>query len=149
VAREERSETQRSASGVFSPYNPMPVLKGGNGDCQFLERYQAEQGEPTMIMMRTLLLTLALAMGVSACSVFRGQETVKEYTSDAAITTSVKASHAKDPAVAATSIGVETMDGIVQLSGFAKTAEEKSRAEVLARQVKGVKSVRNNIIVRP
>lgn len=102
-----------------------------------------------MMMIRTLLLTLALAMGVSACSVLRGQETVREYTSDAAITTSVKASHAKDPAVAATSIGVETMDGIVQLSGFAKTAEEKSRAEVLARQAKGVKSVRNNIIVRP
>jgi osmotically-inducible protein OsmY len=102
-----------------------------------------------MMMIRTLLLTLALAMAVSACSVMRGQETVKEYTSDAAITTSVKTSFAKDPTVAATSIGVETMDGIVQLSGFAKSAEEKSRAEVLAKQAKGAKSVRNNIIVRP
>jgi len=102
-----------------------------------------------MTMIRTLLLTLALAMSVSACSVLRGQETVGEYTSDASITTSVKTSYAKDPAVAATAIGVETMDGIVQLSGFAKTSEEKSRAEVLAKQVKGVKSVRNSIIVRP
>jgi osmotically-inducible protein OsmY len=102
-----------------------------------------------MTMIRTLLLTLALAMGVSACSVMRGQETVKEYTGDAAITTAVKAAYAKDSTVAATSIGVETMDGIVQLSGFAKSAEEKSRAETLARQAKGVKSVRNNIIVRP
>jgi osmotically-inducible protein OsmY len=102
-----------------------------------------------MVMIRTLLLTLALAMGVSACSVMRGQESVKEYTSDAAITTSVKTAFAKDSTVAATAIGVETLDGIVQLSGFAKSAEEKSRAEVLARQASGVKSVRNNIIVRP
>ena len=102
-----------------------------------------------MTIIRTLLLTLALAMGVSACSVMRGQETVKEYTSDAAITTSVKTSFAKDPTVAATSIGVETLDGIVQLSGFAKSQEEKTKAEALAKQAKGVKSVRNNIIVRP
>ena len=102
-----------------------------------------------MTMMRTLLLTIALAMGVSACSVMRGQETMKEYASDASITTAVKAAHARDPAVAATSVGVETMDGIVQLSGFAKTAQEKSRAESLAKEAKGVKSVRNNIIVRP
>jgi len=102
-----------------------------------------------MTLIRTLLLTLALAMGVSACSVFRGQEGVKEYTSDASITTAVKASYAKDSTVAATAIGVETLNGIVQLSGFAKTAEEKSRAEALAKQAKGVKSVRNDIIVRP
>lgn len=102
-----------------------------------------------MTLIRTLLLTLALAMGVSACSVMRGQESVKEYTSDAAITTAVKASYAKDPTVAATAIGVETLDGVVQLSGFAKTAAEKSRAEALAKQAKGVKSVRNDIIVRP
>ena len=102
-----------------------------------------------MTFIRTLLLTLALAMGVSACSVMRGQESAKEYTSDASITTAVKASYAKDSTVAATAIGVETLDGIVQLSGFAKSAEEKSRAETLAKQAKGVKSVRNDIIVRP
>lgn len=102
-----------------------------------------------MTLIRTLLLTLALAMGVSACSVMRDQQDVKEYTSDASITTAIKASYAKDSTVAATSIGVETLDGTVQLSGFAKSAEEKSRAEALAKQAKGVKTVRNNIIVRP
>jgi len=102
-----------------------------------------------MTIIRTLLLTLALAIGVSACSVMRGQESMREYTSDASITTAVKTSFAKDSTVAATSIGVETLDGIVQLSGFAKSQEEKSRAEMLAKQAKGVKTVRNNIIVRP
>lgn len=100
-------------------------------------------------MMRTALITAALALTLSACSVMRDQETMKEYTSDAAITTSVKSKMAIDSTVSASAIGVETLDGIVQLSGFAKSAEEKTRAETLAGQAKGVKSVRNNIIVRP
>ena len=100
-----------------------------------------------MTLIRTLLLTLALSMSVSACSVMRGQESMKEYTSDASLTTAIKASYAKDSTVAATAIGVETLDGVVQLSGFAKSAEEKNRAETLAKQAKGVKSVRNDIIV--
>ena len=115
----------------------------------FLTNHQTATGEFHLIMIRTLLLTLALAMGVSACSVISGQESTKEYVSDASITTAIKASYAKDSTVPATAIGVETLDGIVQLSGFVKSAEEKSRAEVLAKQSKGVKSVRNNIIVRP
>lgn len=100
-------------------------------------------------MIRTALITAALVMTVSACSVIKGQESMSDYSSDAAITTAVKSKFAVDSSVAATAIGVETMDGIVQLSGFAKTSEEKTRAETLAKQAKGVKSVRNNIIVRP
>ena len=100
-------------------------------------------------MVRTALITATLALTLSACSVMRGQESMGEYTSDAAVTTAVKSKFAVDSSVAATSIGVETLNGVVQLSGFAKTAEEKSRAETIAKQAKGVKSVRNNIIVRP
>jgi osmotically-inducible protein OsmY len=100
-------------------------------------------------MMRNVLITAALTLALGACSVMRGQESMKDYTSDAAITTSVKSKYATDSGVAATSISVETMEGIVQLSGFAKSAEEKSRAEAIAKDVKGVKSVRNNIVVRP
>jgi hypothetical protein len=147
--RRKNAGDPRLGAGRLNPYNQPLGITNWERHLLVPPTHQAEQGEPKMMMIRTLLLTLALAMGVSACSVWRGQETVKEYTSDAAITTSVKTSFAKDPAVAATSIGVETMDGIVQLSGFAKTAEEKSRAEALAKQANGVKSVRNNIIVRP
>ena len=100
-------------------------------------------------MIRTALITAALTLALSACSVMRGQESMGEFTSDAAITTAVKSKFAVDSSVAATSIGVETLDGVVQLSGFAKSAEEKRQAEVIAKQAKGVKSVRNNIIVRP
>jgi osmotically-inducible protein OsmY len=44
---------------------------------------------------------------------------------------------------------VETLKGTVQLSGFAKSQTEKDRAEAIARNVKGVTSVRNSIVVRP
>ena len=46
------------------------------------------------------------------------------------------------------SISVETLQGVVQLSGFAKSAEEKAMAEKLARDTKGVADVKNNIIVK-
>ncbi|MGL6109116.1 MAG: BON domain-containing protein, partial [Rubrivivax sp.] len=51
--------------------------------------------------------------------------------------------------VDAASISVETLKGTVMLSGFAKNATEKSTAESIARGVSGVKSVKNEISVRP
>lgn len=94
------------------------------------------------------LLTATL-IGVTGCSVTRGQQTAGEYVDDARVTTEVKAKFAGDPTVAATSIGVETLNGTVQLTGFAKSQAEKDRAVALARQVKGVQAIKNDIIVRP
>lgn len=88
-------------------------------------------------------------IGSTGCAVGRGQETVGAYVDDAGITTVVKAKFAEDKTVAATSISVETLNGVVQLSGFAKSNAEKMQAENLARSVKHVKSVRNDIVVRP
>jgi osmotically-inducible protein OsmY len=68
---------------------------------------------------------------------------------DSGITTAVKAKFAEDKTVAATSISVETMKGVVQLSGFAKSQAEKDRAESITRNTKGVMGVRNSIVVRP
>lgn len=85
----------------------------------------------------------------SGCAVGRGQETVGSYVDDAAITTAVKAKFAEDTTVSALAISVETLNGTVQLSGFAKSAAEKMQAENIARGVKNVKNVRNDIIVRP
>ncbi len=84
----------------------------------------------------------------SGCAVGRGQSTTGSFIDDTAITTAVKARFAEDKSVAATAISVETLNGTVQLSGFAKSAAEKSQAESLARGVKNVKSVRNDIVVR-
>jgi hyperosmotically inducible periplasmic protein len=89
-------------------------------------------------------VTLIVATG---CAVTRGQETVGAYVDDAALTTRVKAKFAEDKTVSAMAISVETLKGVVQLSGFAKSSEEKAMAERLAR-TSGVTGVRNDIIVR-
>lgn len=101
-----------------------------------------------MVSIRMILAIGAISL-VSACAVTRGQETVGEYVSDSAITTALKAKYAADREVAATSISVETLNGTVQLSGFAKSQNEKDKAAAIAREAKGVKSVRNDIVVRP
>ncbi|MDD2881043.1 MAG: BON domain-containing protein [Rhodoferax sp.] len=94
-------------------------------------------------MMAAALLTTA------GCAVSRGQETVGAYVDDAGITTLVKARMAESKLVSASSISVETLNGTVMLSGFAKSTTEKSEAENIARGVKNVKSVKNEIAVRP
>ncbi|MES2425305.1 MAG: BON domain-containing protein [Pseudomonadota bacterium] len=91
-------------------------------------------------------VTIVAATG---CAVARDQQTVGAYVDDSVITTKVKARFAEDKTVAATSISVETLKGTVQLSGFAKSSSEKAQAESIARSVEGVRSVRNDIVVRP
>ncbi len=85
----------------------------------------------------------------TGCAVGRGQETTGAYIDDAGITTMVKAKFVEDRTVAASSISVETLNGTVQLSGFAKSGAEKAQAEAIARGVKNVRAVRNDIVVRP
>jgi osmotically-inducible protein OsmY len=104
-------------------------------------------------MKHLRVIALAALTGITllstGCAVVRGQETVGAYVDDAAITTAVKAKFVDDKIVSAGSISVETLNGIVQLSGFAKTADEKNQAEQIARASKNVRSVRNDIVVRP
>ena len=71
-----------------------------------------------------------------------------QYVDDASITANIKAKHAEDKSVRVTAIGVETKNGVVQLSGFTPSNTEKVRAEEIAKSVAGVKSVKNDIIVR-
>jgi len=61
----------------------------------------------------------------------------------------VKSRFFEDKDVAGTSISVETLNGTVMLSGFAKSNLERNKAETIARAVRGVKSVKNEISVRP
>jgi len=104
-----------------------------------------------MIIRHTIAaaITAAALLTASGCAVTRGQETTGAYMSDAGITTTVKAKFVENKAVDASSISVETLNGTVMLSGFAKNATEKSAAESVARSVNGVKAVKNDIIVRP
>lgn len=103
-----------------------------------------------MISRKLAILALAAVVTTATgCSVMRGQQSAGAYMDDTGITADVKAAFAADQAVSATAISVETMNGTVQLSGFAKSQAEKNRAAEIARQTKGVKSVKNDVIVRP
>lgn len=93
--------------------------------------------------------TVAALLAASGCAVTRGQETAGAYVDDATITTRVKTSYVENKNVDATAIKVETLNGTVMLSGFAKNDTERSTAADLAAQVKGVKNVKNAIVVRP
>ena len=93
-------------------------------------------------------VTAASLVTLQGCAVTRGQSTVGEYIDDATITTQVKAKMVENKEVDAAAISVETLNGTVMLSGFAKNGTEKSTAESIARGVKGVKSVKNEITIR-
>ena len=88
-------------------------------------------------------------LGATGCAVTRGQESVGAYVDDTAITTSVKARFIDNKDVDASSIRVETLNGTVMLSGFAKNTLEKTTAGNIAMKVNGVKTVKNEISVRP
>ena len=99
----------------------------------------------TTLTASLVALTLVTAAG---CAVSRGQQTAGAYIDDSAVTASVKTRMLEDERVAGTSITVETLNGTVMLSGFAKSQAEKAAAESIARKVDGVKAVKNQITVR-
>jgi osmotically-inducible protein OsmY len=100
----------------------------------------------TTLTAAFVALTLMTAAG---CAVSRGQQSAGAYVDDTVITSSVKTRMLDDERVAGTSITVETLNGTVMLSGFAKSQAEKDAAESIARKVDGVRSVKNEITVRP
>jgi osmotically-inducible protein OsmY len=105
--------------------------------------------------MKTLRPTQALAAAVTAvamlagtgCAVVRDQQSVGTYIDDSVLTTRVKAKFAENPTVSAMALSVETFQGVVQLSGMAKSTDERTLAESLARSTSGVRGVRNDIRV--
>jgi hyperosmotically inducible protein len=96
-----------------------------------------------------IAITAVVMLTATGCAVQRGQETVGAYVDDTGITTLVKSRFIENKQVDAASISVETLKGTVVLSGFAKNSTEKDTAETIARGVKGVVAVKNDIVVRP
>lgn len=104
-----------------------------------------------MIIRNTLAaaMTAVVLLTATGCAVSRGQQTVGSYVDDAGITTLVKSRFVESKQVDAAAISVETLNGTVMLSGFAKSAAERNAAETIARGVSNVKLVKNEITVRP
>ncbi|MCX7092121.1 MAG: BON domain-containing protein [Methylococcaceae bacterium] len=89
-----------------------------------------------------LALTLMMAGG---CASTPQTEGTGEYVDDSVVTTKVKAALVNDPNVSAAEVNVETFKGVVQLSGFVNSRADMNRAIELARNVPGVKSVKNDM----
>lgn len=92
-----------------------------------------------------VFMALALLLMVGGCSSTSTQEGTGEYVDDVVITTKVKAAIFNDPNLKVAEINVETFKGVVQLSGFVNSREDADRAVVIAREIAGVKAVKNDM----
>lgn len=92
-----------------------------------------------------LLLVVGLIAG---CTSTKTRESTGEYVDDSVITASVKTELYSDPDYKPGQVSVETYKGVVQLSGFVNSEKAAAKAVELAKKAKGVKSVRNSLIVK-
>ena len=99
------------------------------------------------MLIGCLVLLMLIATFVGCASTSK-QEGTGEYVDDSVITTKVKSMLAADDFLKSFEISVETYKGIVQLSGFVDSQKAVDKAGEIARGVKGVKSVKNNLIVK-
>jgi osmotically-inducible protein OsmY len=94
------------------------------------------------------LVFLILIATFAACASTPKQESTGEYVDDSVITTKVKSLLAKDDFLKSFQISVETFKGTVQLSGFVGSQQAVDKAGEIARSVKGVTSVKNDLVVK-
>lgn len=90
---------------------------------------------------------LVAAPLVTSCA-HQAERTAGQTVDDATITAKVKSQLVADPDVSALNVNVTTFKGQVQLSGYVDNANQRTRAEQIARNVGGVKSVSNDLIVK-
>ena len=90
------------------------------------------------VMLATLL----------GCASTAKHEGTGEYIDDSVITTKVKAELLEEPGLKSAEINVETFKGVVQLSGFVSSQANINKAVEVARAVRGVKSVKNDMRVK-
>jgi osmotically-inducible protein OsmY len=94
------------------------------------------------------LVILMMIATFAACAATRTQESTGEYLDDSVITTKVKSLLATDDFLKSFEISVESFKGTVQLSGFVNSQKAVDKAVEIARGVKGVESIKNNLIVK-
>ena len=99
------------------------------------------------IVIHFLVLLMLIATFV-ACASTRTHESAGEYVDDSVITTKIKSLLAEDDFLKSFEISVESFKGTVQLSGFVNSQQAVDKAAEIVRSVKGVKSIKNNLIVK-
>ena len=99
------------------------------------------------LVIRCFMLLMLIAT-FAACASTRTHESTGEYVDDSVITTKVKALLANDDFLKSFKLSAETYKGVVQLSGFVNSQQASDKAGEIVRSVQGVKSVKNNLIVK-
>jgi osmotically-inducible protein OsmY len=99
------------------------------------------------VAVRFLLVLMLIAV-FTACASTRTHESAGEFVDDSVITAKVKTLLAQDDFLKSFQISTETFQGTVQLSGFVNTQRAVGRASEIVKGVKGVKSIKNNLIVK-
>ena len=94
-----------------------------------------------------ILLAIMCTVAIG-CAGSPTQESTKEYFSDSWVTTKVKTALANDSIVKSAEVNVETFKGDVQLSGFVSSQAAMDQAVLVARNVQGVASVKNDMRVK-
>jgi len=97
--------------------------------------------------LTTVLFSLLL-VAVAGCASTSKSEGTGEYIDDTVITTKVKAEIFNEPTLKSRELNVETFKGTVQLSGFVSSQADINKAVEVARSVKGVKSVKNDMKIK-
>lgn len=107
--------------------------------------------KPIQNVMRATAIVVGLALTgtLANCSSTSNRESTGEYVDDATVSTKVRAAILQDPNVKISDIKVTTYRGVTQLSGFVDNQQMISRAEQVAKGVSGVKSVQNDLHVKP
>ena len=95
----------------------------------------------------TILFSFLL-LAMAGCASTSKSEGTGEYVDDTVITTKVKAEIFNEPSLKSREINVETFKGVVQLSGFVSSQADSNKAVEVARSVKGVKSVKNDMRIK-
>jgi len=98
--------------------------------------------------IKTLFIGLVFVALMAGCAGNKHRESTGEYIDDSVITTKVKAEIFDDPMLKVFQISVESFKGVVQLSGFVDSAQASARATQVAKSVKGVASVKNDLVVK-
>jgi osmotically-inducible protein OsmY len=99
----------------------------------------------TLIKRFSAVLFAAVLLSALGCASTATQESTGEYVDDTVITTRVKTAIFNEPSLKVLQINVETYKSVVQLSGFVNSATDMSKALDVARDVPGVRSVRNDL----
>jgi osmotically-inducible protein OsmY len=100
------------------------------------------------LLKRSWVVMAVLLVSLVGCAGTSTRDSTGEYIDDASITTKVKSMMVADTEVSALHINVETIKGVVRLTGSANTRHESDKAAMIARNVAGVKSVDNDIHVK-